>query len=639
MPHNWKRALGALVVVLMLAPSAVPRPAGADSIELLPEGFRAIVADPVTGNVYVSSTTSGTVSVLDRDGRILRTIAGVAGAGEMLVAGGRLYVVAAVAGRIEAYDTTTFQRVAVLGEGSLVSPAPLAMAAGLLWTSTGRCGQWETQLVSIDPLSGRTTVHDWFDPTAPLSTPRFSNCVGLVSEPALGDRLLAYTSASSPAAIGRIEIVLGMPVIAQTAPGAVPTVSDIAVLPGGEEFVVSPGPTGGVDRFRVSDLAPDGTVYSAGASPNSIAVTAVNGGLLAAGGYEAADDVRLFGIDAPAAPLWGRDLALTASVLWDGLEFSPDGGRLYAVFQTPVRPHPFVAVMETTGGLTDVSVGLDSPFTGANGQPTDSLVTVAEASGGPVASGLVDVFAESELVGTAPLGGDGRATVRWVPDREGTRWLWARFRGTTSHAPSLSYTRFIKVRAGATITLSSAANPSAWGQPAVVGATLVSTSTRTPTGSVAFYEGDALLGSAPIDATGQATFSASLPPGTHPVTARYNGDPDHGPSAPQTLVQVVERAPTSLALVSSANPARKREAVAFTASVTPPAAGGAAATGTVTFHDGPDVLASVPLSNGVASFSTDALEKGDHPVTAAYSGDALFTPSTSAVVVQTVGNG
>jgi hypothetical protein len=38
----------------------------------------------------------------------------------------------------------------------------------------------------------------------------------------------------------------------------------------------------------------------------------------------------------------------------------------------------------------------------------------------------------------------------------------------------------------------------------------------------------------------------------------------------------------------------------------------------------------------VATFSTSALSVGDHNVTAVYSGDPSFAPSTSAVVVQRV---
>ena len=56
-------------------------------------------------------------------------------------------------------------------------------------------------------------------------------------------------------------------------------------------------------------------------------------------------------------------------------------------------------------------------------------------------------------------------------------------------------------------------------------------------------------------------------------------------------------------------------------------------TGTVQFMDGSVALgAPVALSNGVATFSTNALSVGSHSLTAVYSGDAANAASTSAQV-------
>ncbi|MFF1556700.1 Ig-like domain-containing protein [Streptomyces sp. NPDC058279] len=68
--------------------------------------------------------------------------------------------------------------------------------------------------------------------------------------------------------------------------------------------------------------------------------------------------------------------------------------------------------------------------------------------------------------------------------------------------------------------------------------------------------------------------------------------------------------------------------VTLTATVTP-ANPAAAPTGSVTFFDGTRPLATVPLTDGRASFGTGALRPGPHALTASYGGDAADVASTT----------
>ncbi|MFG2983608.1 Ig-like domain-containing protein [Streptomyces sp. NPDC048258] len=68
-------------------------------------------------------------------------------------------------------------------------------------------------------------------------------------------------------------------------------------------------------------------------------------------------------------------------------------------------------------------------------------------------------------------------------------------------------------------------------------------------------------------------------------------------------------------------------AVTFTAAVAPANAVAGTPGGSVSFSDGTRTLATVPVSDGLARFSTAGLQPGSHTVTAHYSGDAEFTPS------------
>jgi hypothetical protein len=77
--------------------------------------------------------------------------------------------------------------------------------------------------------------------------------------------------------------------------------------------------------------------------------------------------------------------------------------------------------------------------------------------------------------------------------------------------------------------------------------------------------------------------------------------------------------------------------VTFTATVTAALAGAGTPSGSVTFFDGATVLGSATLdAGGHARLTTAALVRGDHAITAVYSGDANFIRSAAAAVVQQI---
>jgi len=91
------------------------------------------------------------------------------------------------------------------------------------------------------------------------------------------------------------------------------------------------------------------------------------------------------------------------------------------------------------------------------------------------------------------------------------------------------------------------------GSPSKLGGKVILTAHVEPagvTGSVTFLDGPIALGSAPVDANGNATLSVStLDAGKHDLRASYNGDPCHAPSISATYSQVVEGPPTAHVLL------------------------------------------------------------------------------------------
>jgi Bacterial Ig-like domain (group 3) len=89
--------------------------------------------------------------------------------------------------------------------------------------------------------------------------------------------------------------------------------------------------------------------------------------------------------------------------------------------------------------------------------------------------------------------------------------------------------------------------------------------------------------------------------------------------------------PSSTSVSSSANPSVAGRSLVFNALVSH-TSGTAVPTGSIAFSDGSIPLAMVALSGGTAGFSTSTLAAGDHTITASYSGDANYAPSSGATL-------
>ncbi|GAA1277419.1 hypothetical protein GCM10009677_34300 [Sphaerisporangium rubeum] len=90
-----------------------------------------------------------------------------------------------------------------------------------------------------------------------------------------------------------------------------------------------------------------------------------------------------------------------------------------------------------------------------------------------------------------------------------------------------------------TITLVSSRNPSKVGEAVTFTATVAGTGTVIiPTGNVVFRDNGVDIGTAPLEGTGQASFTTSaLIAGNHSITAAYQGNVSFDPSTSASLIQ------------------------------------------------------------------------------------------------------
>ncbi len=270
------------------------------------------------------------------------------------------------------------------------------------------------------------------------------------------------------------------------------------------------------------------------------------------------------------------------------------------------------------------------------GQNVTFAATVRPISGATIPTGsvvfTVDGFATAPVV----LNGQGRASYTLVGPSAGNHTVVAEYSGSLVLGPSTSapYIQVVK-QAPSTTTVTSSRNPSVYGQ------NVTFTVRVTPAAATGFVllniDGGAFAASA-LDATGRATFVVSTLSGgaSHIITANYDGLLNYLPSS-GSLTQTVKW-PTATGLTSSQPTALAGTAVTFTATVAPVAPGTGVPTGTVQFRvDGNNLGAPVTLdASGNASITTSTIAIGRHTMTAIYSGDALFSNSTSPNLTQRI---
>ncbi len=98
----------------------------------------------------------------------------------------------------------------------------------------------------------------------------------------------------------------------------------------------------------------------------------------------------------------------------------------------------------------------------------------------------------------------------------------------SNNGPAQVSTRIIPTT---TTTVASALNPSTQGQVVTFTATIAAVA-GTPDGTVTFSDGATVLGTAPVNGSGQATLSTStLAVGLHTITANYSGSANFAPSS------------------------------------------------------------------------------------------------------------
>ena len=183
-------------------------------------------------------------------------------------------------------------------------------------------------------------------------------------------------------------------------------------------------------------------------------------------------------------------------------------------------------------------------------------------------------------------------------------------------------------QATTTTALASSLNPSTYGASVTLTATVTSSGA---TGAMTFKDGGTTIGTATIGHGSGTLVISSLAVGSHSLTAVYGGATNYLTSTSSLLTQIVNRATSTVALVSSLNPSISGNSITLTATVTP-----STATGTITFKDGSAAIGTATLGHASGSYTTTSLAVGSHSLTAVYGGNVNELSGTSAILAQVV---
>ncbi|MET9882723.1 Ig-like domain-containing protein [Streptomyces sp. NPDC006430] len=285
-------------------------------------------------------------------------------------------------------------------------------------------------------------------------------------------------------------------------------------------------------------------------------------------------------------------------------------------------------IVNQAASTTTVSVTPNPSVCGESVMVCATVTAVAPGSGTP--TGTITFTGPGGLNVTVALDADGTACITTTSLTSGT--ITAVYNGDGCFLPSTATADVAVNPALSAVSVSVDPNPSVCGETVTVCATVtaVAPGSGTPTGTITFTGPGGLNVTVALDADGTACITTtSLTSGT--ITAVYNGDGCFTPSTGSLDVAVIP-ALSAVSVSVDPNPSVCGETVTICATVTAVAPGSGTPTGTLSFllPDGSTQVVGLD-AGGTACLTTSTLTSGT--VTAVYSGDGCFLPSTGSLDV------
>jgi hypothetical protein len=295
------------------------------------------------------------------------------------------------------------------------------------------------------------------------------------------------------------------------------------------------------------------------------------------------------------------------------------------------------------------------------GTPITFTATVAPTltgTGTATVTGSVAFYDGTTLLGNGTLSSNVATLTGITLTASVSHSITAVYAGDTNWTTSTSNVLVVNVAKGTTVTTLTAtptvltagsASSSVTLSAAIAPSTTVASFTIT--GTVSFYDGTTLLGTATI-ASNAASLTVLLSNSVdHSITAVYSGDANCLTSTSTAVALASPLLPDTVTLTVSPTNPTPGQSVILTATVTPLAVPATTAeqypTGMVTFYAGTTAIgtallapstSATSLDSAVATLTISTLPGGTDQVSAVYSGDLTYKLETSNVLILTIQN-
>lgn len=272
---------------------------------------------------------------------------------------------------------------------------------------------------------------------------------------------------------------------------------------------------------------------------------------------------------------------------------------------------------------------LSGPASPAVNVTSNVSFSLSLSGAGVKPTGSLSLYDGSSVLATLPVTSSGMGSFNTTTLPLGQHTLTATYGGDNYNDSAASTTIIIDVQRAATLTaLVSSANPVTLGAPVTLTAN-VTAPTQNLAGTVNFYDGQQIIGSAVLG-SGPASFTTSqLTFGHHALSAGYAGSDIHSASISVAVDESV-RYGARVDVSSNLNPSNSGQNITFTATVQ--SVGSLVPTGIVTFTNSGVALGTGRLDgSGRATLQTSSLDVGSHTIEVSFAGDANFSSGTSSL--------
>lgn len=272
-----------------------------------------------------------------------------------------------------------------------------------------------------------------------------------------------------------------------------------------------------------------------------------------------------------------------------------------------------------------LSTNTATTLTVDNASPNYKSTILLTATVSPVGTGSVFFLDGAEIIGVSTITA-GSATLSYSNLSGGAHNMTAIYAGDSNYISSLSSGVTVTVsKLSSSVALAISDTTPVYGSNITLNATITAI-VGTPVGSVTFLNGSENIGSATIFNGSAQLVINSLPVGTNPITAFYNGNSNYNTNTSSSINVIPTIVDTKILLDMSDFRPVNGKTTTVSATMDP-----LNATGTVTFYNDSVSIGTAPIVDGIAEFVITDLEIGIHNIAASYPGDDNCAATTTGL--------